>query len=285
MLAIGRALMGEPKLLMLDEPSLGLAPQIVARFSRSSADQPARRAHPARGTKRAAGARIAHRGYVIVTGENSAHRHRRGAPRQRRGAAGLSWGVNFANGAAVSDRRTQSPRQEVNQCDGHTPPLHFQGQPSRKLGNLGAQPVARSFALETRLLVVPRLRWVHRAMRRHRHSQEFAAPGVVIAENDRRIVARVEDFTRRPRRSDAPAPRPDRTMNLVDPARAVALDHRFAPPEFLEERASIRPVNSRRANDRRTARERLFGLAAKSGSSPRPAPPATSSTHAPSVWP
>jgi branched-chain amino acid transport system ATP-binding protein len=69
MLAIGRAMMSRPRLLMLDEPSLGLAPVIVQQLGRIIADlnksgttillveQNARMA-----------LRLAHRAYVLATG-------------------------------------------------------------------------------------------------------------------------------------------------------------------------------------------------------------------------
>ena len=69
MLALGKALMGRPKLLMLDEPSLGLAPTIVAEIFRIIqslngggttillVEQNAREA-----------LRISHRAYVLDTG-------------------------------------------------------------------------------------------------------------------------------------------------------------------------------------------------------------------------
>lgn len=69
MLAIGRSLMGAPKFLMLDEPSLGLAPLIVEKIFQTLVEinrkglpillveQNARQALA-----------IAHRGYVLTTG-------------------------------------------------------------------------------------------------------------------------------------------------------------------------------------------------------------------------
>jgi len=74
MLALGRALMAQPRLLMLDEPSLGLAPlvvreifQIIARLRREGVsillvEQNAR-----------AALEVADYGYVLETGEISLH--------------------------------------------------------------------------------------------------------------------------------------------------------------------------------------------------------------------
>jgi len=70
MLAIARALMGEPKLLMLDEPSLGLAPLIVEKIFQILVDINAAGTPVLLVEQNANQAlRIAHRAYVLATGE------------------------------------------------------------------------------------------------------------------------------------------------------------------------------------------------------------------------
>jgi len=70
MLAMGRALMGAPKLLMLDEPSLGLAPIIVADIFRTITELRASGVAVLLVEQNAQGAlQIADRAYVMELGE------------------------------------------------------------------------------------------------------------------------------------------------------------------------------------------------------------------------
>jgi branched-chain amino acid transport system ATP-binding protein len=71
MLAIGRALMGRPKLLLLDEPSLGLAPLIVQRIFRIVEDINKQQGTTIMLVEQNANValRMASRGYVLETGK------------------------------------------------------------------------------------------------------------------------------------------------------------------------------------------------------------------------
>jgi branched-chain amino acid transport system ATP-binding protein len=70
MLAIGRALMAEPQLLLLDEPSLGLAPRLVQQIFAAIGQINRERGMSILIVEQNAhhALKLAHRGYVLVTG-------------------------------------------------------------------------------------------------------------------------------------------------------------------------------------------------------------------------
>ena len=90
MLAIGRALMGQPRLLLLDEPSMGLAPMIVARIFEILREINAQGTTILLVEQNAAQAlRLAGRGYVLETGAIALARPVRGVARRRPGPVGV----------------------------------------------------------------------------------------------------------------------------------------------------------------------------------------------------
>ena len=69
MLAIGRALMARPRLLLLDEPSMGLSPVVVEKIFETIADINRQGTTILLVEQNAAMAlAVAHRGYVLETG-------------------------------------------------------------------------------------------------------------------------------------------------------------------------------------------------------------------------
>src|SRR5690606_12726332 len=74
MLAIGRALMARPRLLLLDEPSLGLAPLLIQQIFRVIGEINAQGTTVLLVEQNAYHAlRLAHRAYVLVAGEVTLH--------------------------------------------------------------------------------------------------------------------------------------------------------------------------------------------------------------------
>ena len=89
MLAIGRALMARPKLLLLDEPSMGLAPIFVERIFEIIVEINKQGTRPAGRAERPDGARRRQPRLRARDGHDRARRRRQGPARERAGAEDL----------------------------------------------------------------------------------------------------------------------------------------------------------------------------------------------------
>ena len=119
MLALGRALMSEPKLLMLDEPSLGLAPAVVEKLYdtlQQLHEEGLTLLLAEQSIPLALG--IADYAYVLQTGRIGHRRQGGGAGEQRAGAgnlsrhqyAGRTAELNFCSWSCWSRRFTTNAR-------------------------------------------------------------------------------------------------------------------------------------------------------------------------------
>ena len=99
MLAIGRAIMSRPRLLLLDEPSLGLAPIIVSRIFKIIKEINAQGITILLVEQNAKAAlRLAHRAYVMETGRSSCrarHQYWRRIPASRKPIWGSEPGMEL----------------------------------------------------------------------------------------------------------------------------------------------------------------------------------------------
>ena len=92
MVAMGRALMARPKLMLMDEPSMGLAPILVERsFEIIKQVHEAGVAMLVVEQNANVSLSIADRGYVLSTGPRRARGEGVGAPPARGAAEGVPW--------------------------------------------------------------------------------------------------------------------------------------------------------------------------------------------------